>query len=254
MKESITYQFHPEKAYGIITINRPEKRNAISIEMAKRLLEVIERASKDTLKFLVVTGAGNRMFCSGGDLADLHGELSPSEAEKSLLIMMEVLYRLAVFKVPTIALLNGGAAGGGCELASACDIRIAKSGTKFGFVQTNLGIIPGWGGGVLLAQKVHPSFANQWIIEGTIYDEKALEGKGWIHRVINYSEWEDTDKLLAPYLSNSHEQMQILKSRFLEEIGVIGLKDKMKSEVSKCATLWDSPEHKNAVLAFFTQN
>ncbi|WP_042145028.1 enoyl-CoA hydratase/isomerase family protein [Paucisalibacillus sp. EB02] len=254
MGETITYKFYPEKAYGIITINRPEKRNAISIEMAKRLLLVLEEANQDPLKFLVVTGVGNRMFCSGGDLTDLHGELSSSEAESSLLKMMEVLYRLAIFKVPTIALMNGGAAGGGCELASACDIRIAKSDTKFGFVQTNLGIIPGWGGGVLLAKRIHPSFANQWIMEGTIFDEKTLELKGWIHRVIDDNGWADIDKLLEPYLTKSYSQMQILKSQFLDEIGVIGLKDKMKNEVKQCATLWDSQEHKNAVLAFFNRN
>ncbi|WP_036687854.1 enoyl-CoA hydratase/isomerase family protein [Paucisalibacillus globulus] len=254
MIKTITYQFHPEKAYGIITINRPEKRNAISMEMAESLLQVLEKANNDPLKFLVVTGAGNRMFCAGGDLTDLHGDLSVADAETSLLKMMEVLHRLAVFKVPTIALLNGGAAGGGCEIASACDIRIAKSGTRFGFVQTNLGIIPGWGGGVLLAKRVHPSFAYQWIMEGTIYDVKTLEMKGWIHRVVNENEWENTDKLLKSYLTKSYRQMQILKSIFLEEIGVIGLKDTMQKEVEKCATLWDSEEHKNAVLAFLNRS
>ena len=254
MGEQITYQFYPEKEYGVITLNRPKKQNAISLEMADTLLRVLQRANQDPLKFLVITGAGNRMFCSGGDLTELHGELTRTEAENSLLKMMEVLHQLAIFKVPTIALLNGGAAGGGCEIASACDIRIAKNGTKFGFIQTNLGIIPGWGGGVLLAKRVHPSFAYQWIMEGAIYDVQTLEMKGWIHRVVSENEWENTDKLLKAYLTKSYKQMQILKSLFLEEIGVIGLKDSMKKEVKKCATLWDSEEHKNAVLAFLNRS
>ncbi|WP_010096802.1 enoyl-CoA hydratase/isomerase family protein [Ornithinibacillus scapharcae] len=254
MENYITYEYIAEHHYGIITINRPEKHNAISLEMTKRILQSIEQAKKDPIKFLVVTGTGTKMFCSGGDLNDLHGNLSVAEAESSLLNMMEVLYELTVFKMPTIALLNGGATGGGCELASACDLRIARGKSKFGFVQTNLGIIPGWGGGVLLAKCVHPSFANQWIMEGAIFETEYLIQKGWIHRQVAEDEWLDRDKLLQPYLTKSFSQMRILKGHYLEEIGVIGLKQKMKREVQNCASLWESEEHKNAVLAFFKRS
>lgn len=250
MDELVQYQYIADKGYGIITINRAKKRNAISIAMAKRFMSCIEKAEKDPIKFLVVTGAGEHIFCAGGDLNDLHGELTTEEAKKSLLNMMEVLYRLTVFKVPTIALLNGGARGGGCELASACDIRIGKTGTTFGFIQTKLGIIPGWGGGVLLAKRVHTSFANQWIMEGTVYNIEDLVQKGWIHRVVDHDEWKDWDSLLKPYLSKSPAQMRILKEQYLEEIGVLGLKERMEKEVSHCASLWESKEHKDAVSAF----
>lgn len=254
MENSIIYEIVGKQKYGLITINRPEKRNAISIDMAESLLQSIEQAKKDPIKFLVVTGSGTQMFCSGGDLNDLHGNLSVAEAESSLLKMMEVLYELTVFNKPTIALLNGGATGGGCELASACDIRIAKEYSKFGFVQTNLGIIPGWGGGVLLAKRVHPSFAYQWIMEGAIFDSDYLIQKGWIHRQVAEDEWGNRDKLLQPYLMKSFSQMKILKDQFLEEIGVIGLKEKMMREVQKCASLWESEEHKRAVQAFFNRS
>jgi enoyl-CoA hydratase len=254
MDELIHYQFNQEQQFGIITLNRAEKRHAISKEMTIKFLHCIELAKKDPLKFLIVTSTGERMFCSGGDLNDLHGELTPNEAEEILLMTMEVLYQLAVFPVPTIALLNGGAAGGGCELASACDIRIAKQGTKFGFVQTKLGIIPGWGGGVLLAKRVAPSFANQWIMEGTVYNADDLALKGWVHRVVTDSEWDDRDNLLKAYTSKSYKQMKILKELYLEEIGVIGLKKRMEKEVRYCASLWDSEEHKEAVSAFLNRS
>src|SRR5690625_5646758 len=87
------------------------------------------------------------MFCAGGDLINFHGELTPDEAFSRLYPMKEVLYDIASFPVPTICLLNGDALGGGCEIATACDFRIAKETTKFGFVQSKLGIVPGWGGG-----------------------------------------------------------------------------------------------------------
>lgn len=250
MDELVRYQYIADKRYGMITINRAEKRNAITIAMAEHLMSCIEKAQNDPIKFLLVTGAGERIFCAGGDLKDLHGELTTKEAKESLLKMMEVLYCLTVFKVPTIALLNGGARGGGCELASACDIRIAKSGTTFGFVQSKLGIIPGWGGGVLLAKRVHTSFANQWMIEGTVYNAEDLVQKGWVHRVVDPDEWKDRDNLLNPYVTKSLAQMKILKERYLEEIGVLGLKERMEREVSHCASLWESKEHKDAVSAF----
>ncbi|HAM82144.1 MAG TPA: enoyl-CoA hydratase/isomerase family protein [Ornithinibacillus sp.] len=243
-----------DKDYSVITINREEKRNAISLRMAEELMTAIEKAKKDSIKFLVITGAGDRMFCSGGDLNDLHGNLSVEEAERRLLTMMRVLYEIAVFPVPTIALLNGGAAGGGCELATACDIRIARRSTKFGFIQSSLGIMPGWGGGILLAKRVHTSFAFRWTMEGTVYQGEELEAKGWLHRLINNEDWQDKDEVLAPYIAKSFQQMKIFKSQYLEEIGVIGLKDRMMNEVKKCASLWETEEHRHAVEAFLNRD
>ncbi|WP_047981363.1 enoyl-CoA hydratase/isomerase family protein [Ornithinibacillus contaminans] len=254
MADFVTYQKHPTKGYGLITLNRSNKRNAISLQMAESFRLCLQQAKDDNLKCLVVTGAGERMFCAGGDLKELHGELTIHDAEVNLKKMMQVLYEIAVFPMPTIALLNGDALGGGCELATACDIRIAKEKTRFGFVQTNLGIIPGWGGGVLLTKKVHPSFSYQWIMEGNLYDAQELETKGWIHRVVREQEWESIDKLIEPYWSKSVKQLELLKEQYLEAIGVIGLHDFMMNEVERCASLWDSDAHKNAVAAFLSRH
>ncbi|GGA83816.1 enoyl-CoA hydratase/isomerase family protein [Ornithinibacillus halotolerans] len=253
MTKLIRYEIFPDN-FSVITINRPEKRNAISLEMANELITIMDRAEKEPIKFLVITGAGEKMFCSGGDLNDFHGELSKEEAEKRLSKMMEVLYRIAIFKVPTIALLNGSAVGGGCEIASACDIRIAKTGTKFGFVQSNLGIIPGWGGGILLSKRVHPSFANQWIMEGNILEVEQLEMKGWVHRVVPIKEFGDMKTTLQPYINKSFHQMKILKGLFKEHINVQSLKEMMMNEVQHCATLWETNEHKEAVQAFLNKS
>src|SRR5690625_4132257 len=103
--------------------------------MAKELMTILEEAKEDPPKFLVITGRG-KMFSAGGDLLDLHGELSADEAFSRLYPMKEVLFELVNFPMPTIGLLNGNALGGGCELATACDIRIAKNTSEFGFVQT----------------------------------------------------------------------------------------------------------------------
>ncbi|WP_174613148.1 enoyl-CoA hydratase/isomerase family protein [Virgibacillus ihumii] len=246
--ETIQY-IHHESGYGTIRLQRPDKLNAISAVMTDELKEALETAKQDNLKFLVVSAAGDRMFCAGGDLAHLHGDLTTDEAFSALYPMKEVLYDIASFPVPTICLLNGDALGGGCEIATACDFRIAREHTKFGFVQTKLGITPGWGGGALLYEKVHPNFAYHWILEGEMYDASYLFQRGWLHKVVPEHEWDDA-KLAESYLSKSRKQMHTLKRQFMKRTSVLGLSAAMSDEVRNSANLWDSVEHKEAVQNF----
>ncbi|SET30103.1 Enoyl-CoA hydratase/carnithine racemase [Oceanobacillus limi] len=252
MEETVRYQYKSD-GYSVITIDRAEKRNAISNQVAQDMKQAIQRALKDKCKFLIVTGAGEKMFCSGGDLRELHGDLTPDAAYEHLNQMKEILYSIVSFPVPTVCLLNGNALGGGCELASACDFRIAKEDTSFGFVQTTLGIVPGWGGGALLYEKLFPSFAYQWLMEAEVYSDKFLQQKGWIHKVISNSDWNKVEEILAPYLSKSYEQMTALKGQYNDRMKLDDLYQKMNEEVRKCANLWDSVEHIEAVERFLNR-
>ncbi|RKQ37386.1 enoyl-CoA hydratase/isomerase family protein [Oceanobacillus halophilus] len=242
-----------DQGYGIILINRPEKRNAISEEMIAMFRRCLKQARKDNIKFLVITSAGEKMFCSGGDLTYLHANLGESEALERLNPMKDVLYEIASFPVPVIGVLNGDALGGGCELATACDIRIAKESAKFGFVQSNLGILPGWGGGVLLYEKVHPTFALQWLMEGKVYDTHLLKDKGWINRIVAEHELEDYDKLLQSYISKNSRQMLLLKKQYIKNRKRNTLYGDMSAEVEQTASIWGSEEHKLAVGKFLAR-
>ncbi|MBU8790191.1 MULTISPECIES: enoyl-CoA hydratase/isomerase family protein [Bacillaceae] len=243
-------EYQKKKDYGVIYLNRPEKRNAISKEMAAMLGTILDKAKKEEIKFLVLTSKDNKMFCAGGDLTYLHGNLSREEAYARLNPMKEILYKIALFPVPVIALLNGNALGGGCELATACDIRIARKNTKFGFIQANLGILPGWGGGTLLYHKVSSSFALEWLTEARVMDCHLLEKKGWINRVVNEHEIDDMDVLLKDYISKSYRQMRLLKDQHIKSWTNRNLFFEMTEEVKKTAMLWDSEEHKQAVEKF----
>lgn len=252
MSGKVVYEYN-NASYGIVRLHRPEKRNAISAEMIEQFREALEKAKTDNIKFLIITGSGDNVFCSGGDLNDLHGDLTSDEAFLRLYPMKEVLFELVSFPVPTICLLNGDAFGGGCEIATACDFRIAKESAKFGFVQSTLGIIPGWGGGVLLYEKVHSSFAYSWLLNGEIYDTSYLLTSGWLHTVVADEEWKNIGHIIKSYKSKSLEQMKILKSQYKNSLSVLALSAQMSEEVRQCANLWETEEHKVAVQRFLSK-
>lgn len=239
-----------DKQYSVITLNRPEKRNAINLKMAQALDVYIEKAIQDKCNFLVIRSATDDVFCAGGDLKINHATLNKEDAFSNLYMMKKVLTKIVEFPVPTICLLSGDAYGGGCELATACDLRIAKEGTKFGFVQSKLGILPGWGGGTLLYEKVPKSFAFEWLTEGATFTASDLKRKGWIHKVISHDEWNEAE-LLKPYIHKTFEQMKLLKYQYKENISALNLSAKMNDEVRSCVRLWGSHRHKEALENFF---
>src|SRR5699024_1547239 len=119
-----------EQGYGEILLNRPEKMNAISKDMTRSFLYVLETAKQQQVKFLVITASVERIFCTGGKLQYLHDDLSTEKDLTVLYTMKEVLYKLVSFTVPTVCLLNGDGIGDGCEITTACFIRIAKENTR----------------------------------------------------------------------------------------------------------------------------
>ena len=157
-----------EKGYLLFTINRSEKRNAINFDVMEGLAEAITRASSPDIKALVITGKDDRAFCSGGDLSVFHLLHTKEEAYPMLSKMANILYSLLTLPVPTIALINGIAIGGGCELAAACDFRVARDGINAGFVQGKQAITTGWGGGSILAEKLQAPIAMKLLLEAEV--------------------------------------------------------------------------------------
>jgi len=194
--EVINYEINDE-GYGTIRLKRPEKQNAISLHMAEQLQEKLVEAREANLKFLILTGVENRMFSAGGDLNDLHGELSTSEAFARLKPMMDVLQMVLHFPVPVIALLNGNALGGGCELALACDIRIASPNAKFGLPELNLGIIPGAGGTQRLSRIIGQGRALDMILTGEMIDAETALQIGLVKEIIHKNQWKESIETIA---------------------------------------------------------
>ncbi len=144
-----------------LTINRPDKLNALNIETRGRMVrELDELAKNDDVRVVVITGAGDKAFVAGADISEFEGR-SPVEQYR-VMTDSSVFLTVDRFPKPTIAAINGFCLGGGCELAMACDIRIASEGAKLGQPEINLGLLPGGGGTQRLPRLVGMGAASRW--------------------------------------------------------------------------------------------
>ncbi len=160
---------------GIITINRPEALNALNDQVLRDLSAVLDQVEEnEEILTAVVTGAG-RAFVAGADIGQM-SELSAAEAKRFGVLGNQVFLKLENLSKPTIAAVNGFALGGGCELAMACDIRIASEKAKFGQPEVGLGITPGFGGTQRLPRIVGAAHAMELILTAkNISAARALE-------------------------------------------------------------------------------
>jgi enoyl-CoA hydratase len=167
---------------AVVTIDRPHARNAISLETMDQLEKALDGA--EGAAALVLTGAGDRAFVSGGDLKELSALRTESEASAMAFRMRSICDRIAGFPVPTVAALNGHALGGGAEFAVAADIRLAADDIRIGFNQVTLEIMPAWGGAERLATLVGYSKALLLAGTGTVLDAAEAERIGLVDRVL----------------------------------------------------------------------
>lgn len=152
-----------------ITINRPEKRNALNAAVRAELIAALDRLCDDAdVRVVILTGAGDRAFVAGADITEF-AERSPLE-QRAAMSGRRVFDEVAAFPKPTIAMVNGYALGGGCELALACDMRVAARSARFGQPEIRLGLIPGGGGTQRLPRLVGAGRALRMILSGEAID------------------------------------------------------------------------------------
>jgi methylglutaconyl-CoA hydratase len=165
-----------ENGIVMITLNRPEAANALSLQMLEGLKDAILTSKYDRLvRCIIITGAGEKAFCAGADLKERAG-MDPVEVRKTVSLIRETINSLETLPQPVIAAVNGVAFGGGTELALACDIRIASETAKLGLTETSLGIIPGAGGTQRLPRLVGKGRAKELIFTARRIDAiEALE-------------------------------------------------------------------------------
>jgi len=166
-----------EDGVGIATLNRPKALNALNAQTVRELGLLLDGVEADpALRALVLTGAGDKAFVAGADIAEMSA-LAPLEARRFAEAGQRTFERLEGLPIPTIAAVNGFALGGGCELAMACDLVYASERARFGQPEVNLGIIPAFGGTQRLQRRVGPARAMEMILTGDMVD--AATAKAW---------------------------------------------------------------------------
>lgn len=173
-----------EGAVGVLTVHRPEKLNALNSEVLDALeARVCEWERDDGVRALLITGAGEKAFVAGADIAEL-SELDPRGAEAASRRGQRLFDRLASFPKPVVAAIGGYALGGGLELALACHLRVASKKAKLGLPEIKLGILPGYGGTQRLPRLVGLGRALEIMLTGEPIDAEEAHRIGLVNRVV----------------------------------------------------------------------
>lgn len=196
MEEYKNILYRVEENIAFITLNRPKALNALNIETLNELDSAVRRAGMDDeVKAVIITGEG-RAFVAGADIAQMRG-LTVQEGRDMTMLGQNVFDRIENLDKPVIAAVNGFALGGGCELAMACDIRVASDKAKFGQPEVNLGIIPGFGGTQRLPRLVGKGTAKYLIFTGDMIPAEEALRIGLVDKVVPGEELMDTAVSIA---------------------------------------------------------
>jgi enoyl-CoA hydratase len=168
---------------ALLRLNRPEALNALSFGILKDISAAIDEASSWKVRGLIVTGAGDKAFCAGADIKELHGR-SLIETKRGAELGQRAFAKIGLLGFPSIAAINGFAFGGGLELALACTFRLATRNAKLGLPEIKLGLIPGYGGTQRLPRLIGEARALEMILLGRTVAAEEAERIGLVNRII----------------------------------------------------------------------
>ena len=187
MSEWDTIQLDIEDDVATLTVDRPDRLNAVNVETLTAMKEALAEAAEREAQVVVLTGAGEDAFVAGADIAYMQ-DLSTPEAQAYAELGHEVADAFETFPGPTIAAINGYAFGGGCELALACDLRVASENAVLGQTEIDLGIIPGWGGTQRLSRLVGDELARRLVFFGERVDAQDAHEMGLVGDVVAHDQ------------------------------------------------------------------
>lgn len=191
-----TIKFDVDGSIGILTMNRPQAMNALSIEVYAELNHVLTIIEGMTdLSVLIITGAG-KAFVAGADIAEM-SDMNSEQGQKFSQTGHDTFNRISYLNIPVIAAVNGFALGGGCELAMACDFRIASNFAKFGQPEVNLGLIPGFAGTIRLTRLIGMADALYYLTTAEMFDANEALRLRMVQKVVPSEELMNEVKKIA---------------------------------------------------------
>jgi len=197
---TVRLEWDDDESVATLTVDRPDALNALNVETLEGMLEALEEAAERDARALVLTGAGDDAFIAGADITymqDLDTETAVEWGE----LGHAVADALAAFPAPTVAAVDGFAFGGGCEMALACDLRVAAESALIGNTEIDLGIIPGWGATQRLPRVVGDETARRMIFLGQRLDAESAAEEGLFGEVVADDELDERAAELADELA-----------------------------------------------------
>jgi len=234
---------------GILTVNRPKALNALNSEVVSELTSALDEIAASDIRCLIVTGAGEKAFVAGADIAEMQN-LTPEEAAKFSAEGNAVMEKLEQQPMPTIAVVNGYALGGGCELALSCDIRIGADNAVFALPEVSLGILPGYGGVQRLARTVGMAKAKELAFTTNRVDAAEALRLGLLNTVVSSEElMEAALKMAGKIARNAPVGVRGAKRVANESVGMT-LADATRLEVNAFADCFKTADMREAMSAF----
>ncbi|WP_256840082.1 enoyl-CoA hydratase/isomerase family protein [Ornithinimicrobium faecis] len=248
--EGATETFVTEAAgVATLTIDRPRARNAIATSTMAELEQHLEALEDSDARVLVIRGAGDRAFISGGDLKDLASIRTHADATAMAKRMRSLLDRIASLSIPTVAALNGAALGGGAEVAVACDLRVAADDIAIGFNQSQLAIMPAWGGVERLIDLIGRGPALHLMLSGSRLSAADAKGLGLVDRVAPRDAFDAAAQEFAAALAAPPPSVSRAIKRTVNAYQPAHHDHTAATAIDEFATLWAAPEHWAAVEA-----
>ena len=235
-----------KEGIGTIILNRPRSLNVLDTETLRLLGDALAELEKDEgIRSIIITGNGD--FCAGADIRELKGK-DRQAAEAFSRLGHEVFNHIENMEKPVIAAVRGHALGGGCELALACDIRIAGEGAKFGQPEINLGLIPGFGGTQRLVRLVGIGKAKELILTGNIIGAREAESIGLVNSVVKDEELMKKAEETARVLSEKSPLVLRMAKKLINENQE--LQKGLAKEISSFAACFETEDHIEGIKAF----
>ncbi len=190
-------KYEKEEGIGIIFLNRPEQMNALSINLVEELSGLLDEIARDSKIGVVIIAGNERVFCVGADIKEVSNVDSPVKAHSFFAKIRSLFDKIEDLEKPVIAAVAGFALGGGCELALACDLRIAAMNATFGLPEIRLGIIPGGGGTQRLIRVMGITKAKELLYTGDSIDANEAFTRGLVNKIVADESLMDETKKMA---------------------------------------------------------
>ena len=234
---------------AVITINRPQKLNALNIQTRAEGAAALDELRDDNeIRVVVITGAGEKAFVAGADIAEFEGRTAVTQ--RDVMTARSLFTAVDTFPKPVIAMINGFCLGGGCELALSCDIRVASETARFGQPEINLGIIPGGGGTQRLTRLVGEGKAMELILTGDMIDAQHAFNLGLVNLVVPAADLEGRTMEPANRIAEKSPIALRMAKEAVKTAARASLDEGLRREIDLFALTFSSADKDEGVRAF----